>query len=160
MPQIKIDPVKPPANSFRTYSNPSSQGTLIRHSKKWPKQKLSRVGRRIVESGNDPFIRFNELSSEPAFVPKGLDIDSAYVDRMWSWDRNKWNELVRILGGSKGQQMGLNCLIEKASEKALIESTKYYFCHDVVAVRWVYYFNVSTGYDCQRIDFIYKPEED
>lgn len=121
-----ISPVKPYAGR-RHYSNPHCQGTLIKQTKNWPK-----------------------------LTKKGESVNSAYIDRMASWDREKFERFVVKLQGKKGQDCGLDQLAEKATDKTLVESAKEYFGDDITAVRWVYYFNRATGYPCERIDYIYR----
>lgn len=121
---LGVDADVSPPSYYRHYSNPSCQGTLIRATSKWTKK-----------------------------IPPEHSLNSAYVDRMWSWDSEKWARCIKHL-----PKTSLSSAIEQASEEALLAMAKEYFECDVIAVRWVYYYNVSTGYDCERIDFIYKPD--
>lgn len=113
--------IKPPAG-YLHYSNPDCQGSLMCATVKWT---------------NKP--------------KNGYKMDSAYVDRMWSWDEAKWKKACAVF-----PKTNLNDAIRSSSEQTLIKFAKIYFDKDIIAVRWVYYYNQATGYDCQRIDYIYK----
>lgn len=124
-----VDEVKPKA-WYRHYDNPSCQGSLIKQTQSWSKK-----------------------------AKKGEKFSSAYIDRMEAWDRSKFSEMVQMIGGKPGQQCGIDSLVDKCSDAALLRSASHYFQKDVTAVRWVYYYNVSSGYPCERVDYIYKTGE-
>lgn len=119
-----IDEVKPKA-WHRSYSNPSCQGTLITKTKSWPKKPR-----------------------------KSDDVSSAYIDRMESWDRKRFFEMVQMMGGKPTQQCGIDSLAERCTDETLLKAASHFFQKDVIAVRWVYYYNVSSGYPCERIDVV------
>ena len=123
--------VKPRVLPFqRNYNNHNSQGTLIRQTKNW-------------------------LTAQKS---PGVDVRSAYIDRMWSHDNEKYCQMISAMGGRKGQQCGIDGLVEKCADDVLIRSANMFFDVNVVAVRWVYYFNVATGYPCERIDYVFVQE--
>ena len=127
---------------------------MIKQTHNWPTGEVD-YGTCIYA---DDFARNSrqKLKQHEAKVPDGLESGSSYVDRMQEWDRDKWQAFVDRLAGDR--QMCLNQTVEMASDEELIESAKLYFGVEVTSVRWVYYFNVATGYDCQRIDYLYKKE--
>lgn len=113
----------------RSYSNPECQGSLITATSTW-------TGK----------------------TRKGESVSSAYIDRMESWDRNRFSEMVQMMGGKPGQQCGIDSLAERSSEETLLKAASHYFKRDVIAVRWVYFYNVSNGYPCERIDVVHRDE--
>lgn len=152
---IEITPVKPPAG-YRHYSNPESQGSLIRATDDWPTERYECGEYRFDGQGsrfNDWVIRAaNDLEpttkSAGAKVPAGLSITSEYTDRMAEWDSDKFDKAWKHL--SKGLE---------STDKELLAFVREYFGYDVVAVRTVYYYNVGNGYSCPRIDIIYREAE-
>ena len=156
---ITIEQVKPPVGYYH-YSNERSQGALLRQTSKWPispplgggywaHDMMFLQGRFERSCGND---------CEAAEVPSGHDIGDAYVDRMQMWDSEKWSKFVKDLLGDSPDDCGLNERLRRCPEPNLIKAASNYFGKNVVSVRVVYYYNCATGYDCQRIDFIYKSE--
>ena len=75
---------------------------------------------------------------------------------MESADRKRFSEMIQMMGGKPTQQMGVDSLAEQCDDETLIKAASHYFARDVIAVRWVYYYNVSTGYPCERIDTVFK----
>ena len=144
-----IDPVKP-AFWHRSYSNPDSQGTLITQTRNWPRGECTEE--RAFYSFTGIEAETVRVDAKPCRVPGGLDISGAYVDRMQMWDRKKWEKCVEYLP----KNCGLNSALETATDEALLAMANTYFDDEVVAVRWVYYFNVATGYDCQAVQYLYK----
>lgn len=123
-----IDKVKPTTWN-RHYSNQASQGTLITQTDNWP----DRTG-------------------------KGETVTSAYIDRMETWDRTRFFEMVQMMGGKPTQQCGIDSLAEKSTDETLLKAASHYFQKDVNAVRWVYYYNESNGFPCERVDVVYRDE--
>lgn len=121
-----IDEVEPKA-WYRSYANPSCQGTLINQTRYWPKE-----------------------------TKDGEEVSSAYIDRMEAWDRSKFSEMVQMMGGKPGQQRGIDSLADRCDDETLLKAASHYFGKEVTAVRWVYYYNVSSGYSCERVDIVYK----
>jgi hypothetical protein len=145
---ITIDPVKP-RSDYRHYSNPDCQGSLIKATSKWPMSKSETRcgGGSIYENAfnrdYNAFVKFNENKKDkPITVPAGLDIFSAYLDRM---------EGAKLDLAWKRLSNGLD-----SPDDELITFAKEYFEEDIVAVRTVYYYNLSSGYDCPRIDLIFR----
>ncbi|MAT51429.1 MAG: hypothetical protein CMK32_09635 [Porticoccaceae bacterium] len=149
-----INPVKAPVLR-RSYTNPNSQGTLITQTKNWPGAG-SRIGSCVDSYGNC----VTRVVGKPESVPEGLKLGSDYVDRMWERDKSGWDKFTETMGGLTGQHMGLSELAISATDEMLTKAMSEYAGREVVAVRWVYFYNVSTGYDSQRIDFLYRPLEE
>lgn len=127
---ISFDHEIRPRTGHRSYSNPDSQGSLITQTANWDDTRL---------------------------IPS-TEGNSAYIDRMQSWDRGRFHQMVAMMGGTAVQQMGVDRVVENASDETLIEAAQFYFRKPIVAVRWIYYFNVATGYPCERIDYLVKEE--
>lgn len=158
---ITIEQVKPPVGYYH-YSNENSQGALLRQTSKWPLASPSMFGcsphynywmQEEVAVKTKPRNR-----SESCVLPSGYGIGDAYVDRMQGWDREKYLKFVDDLLSGSEERCGLNQLLRQCPEENLIKAAANYFGKPVVSVRVVYYYNCATGYDCQRIDFIYKQE--
>lgn len=105
----------------------------------------------IMEGAYEPsfYEDRDERIDESVPVPDGLEIDCAYTDRMSSWDRDKYEEACKHLDHR----------FQYASDDALRKFCSVFFEREVVEVRVVFYFNVATGYDCPRIDYLYKKED-
>lgn len=97
-------------------------------------------------------------SDKSCVLPSGYGIGDAYIDRMQGWDREKYLKFVDDLLSGSADRCGLNQLLRQCPEENLIKAAANYFGKPVVSARVVYYYNCATGYDCQRIDFIYKIE--
>jgi hypothetical protein len=147
-----ITPVKP-RSGYRHYSNPACQGSLIRSTRLWlHSYEEGDVWTRSSDF-NDCFdvyearaaIARAAIKESPCPIPEGLKAASSYLDRMREWDGNKFQEACKCL--SKGLD---------SPDDELIAFVKAYFDVDAVAVRTVYYFNQSNGYDCPRVDYLYK----
>lgn len=146
---IKIEAVKPRSH-YRHYSNQECQGSIIRATAEWP------MGDECVPAGMcewncyefDSLLPKRKTKGRVAVVPDGLDVGSAYVDRMWGWDYAKMEKAFKLLSNSFD-----------SPDEELLAFVREYFGVDVVSVRTVYYYNVSTGYPCERIDYIYRPEK-
>ena len=117
-----IESVKP-RHWYQHYSQKDSQGTLIRQTKEWP----------------------NGCILHKVEVPENLQIDSAYIDRMYDWNRDKMELVTKHL--SKWMD---------SPDDELIKFVSKYFDVECVAVRTVFYFDVSSGHPCPRVDFLYK----
>ena len=84
-------------------------------------------------------------------VPTGHRMNCDYVDRLWT-NNQQWKKAVAELG--KGP---LHQAVTEANDDTLIKMASILYPHlKITAVRWVYYYNEATGYDCPRIDIIYK----
>lgn len=147
-----INGVKPRSH-YRHYSNPSCQGTLIRQTAEWPihpRKQPEKFYGSFLDAGYFLDGSWKERidpnqESEPVPIPEGLKAGDAYIDRMWSWDRKKMERAVEHLSN------GFD-----SSDEELIAFAKAYFDVAVVAVRTVYYYDVSSGYDCVRVDYLYR----
>lgn len=150
---ITITGVRPPAG-YRHYTNESSQGSLIRTTRKWPQGCCEHFqsGFYLYDDNEYPR-RHREPEDYECQIPRDSDIGSIYVDRVWH--NPEWKGFAAALDGRGKQQMGLNELFENATESSLLKAASILFGAEVSAVRVVYYYNVATGYDCQRIDAIY-----
>ena len=147
------------------YTNPDSQGVIIRHTEKWPVKydKNARLGKMLTMSGINHYCWDFEHRPDtkhertlPVRVPEGLEVGSDYVDHMY-FPQGPWKKFVSTLAGyDTGKQMGLNDLFESCFEEVLLKAISEFFDVEAVAARIVYYYNVSSGYDCQRIDFLHK----
>ena len=149
------------------YTNPESQGVIIRHTEKWPVKydEDARLGRMLAMSGiryscydydNEGRSRTQDERTLPVPVPEGLEIGSDYVDHMY-FPQDKWGKFVSTMAGYEtGKQMGLNDLFMFCFEDVLLKAISEFFEVEAVAARIVYYYNCSSGYDCQRIDFLHK----
>lgn len=85
----------------------------------------------------------------PKHVPKGWEYDGAYHDRMRQWDRDKYKE-AQAAAGFKGDS-----LPRDATDKQLLALCRTYFeGREIKAVRVIYFYNVSSGYDCCLIEYI------
>lgn len=135
-----IENVKP-RHWYQHYSQPESQGTLIKQTKNWPIPKYET----IYCHSNEYWRGWHNKIEDKTEVPQGLKIDSAYTDRMYSWNSEKLRECEKILSN------GLD-----SPDDELIRFVSEYFGVECVAVRTVFYFNVSSGYPCPRIDYLYK----
>lgn len=135
-----------PRSSYQHYSNPECQGSLIRQTALWPRQRVIRHGWTRSEWSGEDYPEENETAGGE--LPIGCDAGDAYLDRMRDWDREKLKVAWAHLS------WGLD-----SPDDELIAFAKAYFAVDVVAVRTVFYFNVATGYPCERIDYIYKRAE-
>ncbi len=142
-----IEPCKPPVRYYH-YSNPTSQGALMAQTANWPRAMLMRHKRRM--SNYDP--RWPLSEDEPVYervaVPEGLQIESAYTDRMQEWDWDKCGRAFKKLapGGFKNS----------SDEQLLAFCREYWLEWEIVAVRVIYYFNVATGYDCPVVQVLYR----
>jgi len=159
---ITIEQVEPPVGYYH-YSNERSQGSLLRQTSKWPLPAPSMIGcmsnasywmRDEVAVNTKPRDR-----SASCVLPSGFSIGDAYVDRMQMWDSAKWAKFVSDLLGDHPDDCGLNERLRRCPEDNLIKAAANYFGKPVVSARVVYYYNCATGYDCQRIDFIYEVEQ-
>ncbi len=83
-------------------------------------------------------------------IPEGHTVSSSYVDRMYGWDSEKYERSMKLLQSDRD----LNTAVRHATEENLLAMARCYFGPKVIAVRWVYFYNVSSGYCCQRIDTI------
>ena len=156
---ITIDQVKPPVDYYH-YSNERSQGALLRQTSKWPMRSPSMLGCSPYDwmINEDARGQRHCNSSQSCVLPSGYGIGDAYVDRMQGWDREKYLKFVDDLLSGSEDRCSLNQLLRQCPEENLIKAAANYFGKPVVSVRVVYYYNCATGYDCQRIDFIYKAE--
>ena len=111
----------------------------------WPRQRRLESVCNCYDCHDDSFFHREQEEPKEAAIPDGLEIDSAYLDRMCEWDRAKLDEAWKHL--SKGFD---------SPDDELIAFAKEYFGVDAVAVRTVFYFNQATGYDCPRIDYLYR----
>jgi len=155
--------VKPPVN-YCSYSNPNSQGTLIRATG------LFQFATEGHPCGSSIWFNYqHDFYDEPMrkqqeqrlqVVPVDCEITSAWVDHMEMCDRNKYRKMLKIMhNGNEGKYGGgLNGLIQRCPEKCLIDAASFYFDRNVTCLRWVYYYNTATGYCCQRLDAIYKKQ--
>ncbi len=148
-----IEPCKPPVGYYH-YSNPACQGALMRQTANWPRamsmrrkwyqdRTLDGLGCQV-----DGWFEQDEPVYERAPVPDGLQIESTYTDRMQEWDWDKCGRDFKKLapGGFKS-----------SSDAQLLAFCREYWPEwEVAAVRVVYYFNVSSGYDCPRVDVLYR----
>lgn len=115
-----------PRQPYRSYTNRHSNGSLIRQTDNWPKQ-----------------------------LPDGQAISSAYIDRMWTWNWDRYSEMIQMMGGKPSQQMGVDSLVDQSTDETLLAAASHYFEKPIHAVRWVYFYNVSNGFPCERIDIIF-----
>src|SRR5574343_679706 len=146
---LYIEPCKPPVY-FYHYSNPESQGALMRQTEKWPLPEQA-FGCFQINKNEDIFIYERDQShfvNKKIPVPDGLQIIAEYTDRMFQWDSKKYDKASKELpqGGFKN-----------ASDDQLISFCKVYWPnYDIVAVRVIYFYNVATGFDCPVVEFLYK----
>jgi len=139
-----ITPAKPQVGYYH-YSNPDSQGALLTQTRNWP-----------VSYAKDPTAvihrHISGLTFEPeqiaVKVPDGLQVSDAYIDRMRDWNSAKFD--------AAWTQWLWKSPLNSANDEALIGFCTAYFDKKVVAVRIVYYFNVSSGYSCERFDYLYE----
>jgi len=141
---MTITPVKPRSH-YRHYSNPDCQGSLMRATALWPGQEADVSKYDKYDRSCCFFCQEEPKKPKEVAVPAGLEVGSAYLDRMLDWDRAKAEEAWKHLSN------GFN-----STDDELIAFAKEYFGVDVVAVRTVFYFNQATGYDCPRIDYLYR----
>lgn len=121
--------VKPPVGYY-SYANPASQGSLLRATSKWP--------------------LLSKLKS-------GQASSSSYSDRLQSWNRDLWAKAIRKFSSRKGS---LTYAIQSSTEESLIAMARVLYPKwFIVAVRWVFYYNVATGYPCERLDIVYTLEK-
>lgn len=153
---MMIEPCKPPVDYYH-YSNPESQGALMQQTANWPHamsmrhtwhqdRTLDGLGCQV-----DGWFQDDEPVYERVPVPEGLQIESAYTDRMSEWDYDKCGRAFKELapGGFKN-----------SSDKQLIAFCKVYWPEwDIVAVRVIYYFNVATGFGCPVVQVLYKEKK-
>ncbi len=140
-----IEPCKPPCGYY-SWHNPESQGCLMAQTAQWPFVMSMRRSKNTYR--NDPFGPPDEPVYERVAVPAGLNIESAYTDRMQSWDRDKCDRAFKQLaqGGFKN-----------SNDEQLLSFAKTYWPDlDIVAVRVIYFFNVSSGYDCPVVEVLYR----
>ena len=123
------------------WDNPNSQGTLIRATELWPEGTVEEYAY-LVDNNLMCEIKTENSKIKPVYVPEGLACHSAYIDCMYG---DKYEKARRHL--SKGMD---------SPDEELLAFAREYFELDVVAVRTVYYYNVSNGFDCPRIDILYK----
>ncbi len=91
-----IEQVKP-AVWNRSYSNPGSQGTLIRSTSRWPlpsPMPESFDGLYFGTTIHYPPVHVHRNDS--CYVPDGCDISCAYLDRMEEWDRKNIGPSLRL----------------------------------------------------------------
>ena len=138
------------------YTNEDSQGLAIRHTSEFPYElKVSEKYHNIDLYGNCCSTDQKVLWTKDLPVPDGLEIDSDWVDHMY-WPQDRWTAFVSTLAQRlTHQQMMLNDLFINCNEEHLLQAVSQFFDTEVKAVRVVYYFNVASGYDCQRIDFLH-----
>jgi len=150
-----------PESHYCHYSNPQSQGSLIRESKDWPKEKncgkqkefTNPWGEYAVYKGRSSF-RFGEKSYS-AEVTDGAKQASAYSDRISSWDYKRYQAANEIAGtGCQGWSRNLKNLSEKeflcfAAVALNLEDKK------ILAARAIHHYNVGNGYSCPTIEAIY-----
>jgi len=156
---ITIEQVKPPVGYYH-YSNERSQGALLRQTSKWPMRSPSMWGcspHDWITNDDAPRHR-NRKSADSCVLPSGYGIGDAYIDRMQGWDGDKYKKFVADLLSESEDRCSLNQLLRQCPEENLIKAAANYFGKPVVSARVVYYYNCATGYDCQRIDFIYEVE--
>jgi hypothetical protein len=94
----RIESVKPRAY-YRNYSNPESQGTLIKQTHNWPNGEVD-YGTCIYQFDfvQNPSRKPKQIDAK---VPDGLECGSSYVDRMQDWDSAKWKAFVARLSGDR-----------------------------------------------------------
>lgn len=148
-----IEPVRPSVG-YCHYSNEVSQGSLLKATAGWPREHRKALTYRHEFDMNCCQHDDRDEAGGLATVPNSMDIDSAYVDRMWDWDRDKMQEAVKHLRGGCGMTEALR----SSSDEQLVAFVNAYFDVDVTAVRTVFYYNVATGYPCERIDYLYRPK--
>ncbi len=155
---IIIDPVKPPVDRY-DYTNPHSQGALITQTSNWPKA-VSYVMHRhrlafCPDDWNAVYDYMERMYSDhPVEVPRGLEIDSFHMDRLEAEDRKRLMTPIRESIGEIGG--GIVTAFQVCSRESLIAGVASFSGKNVTSVRVVYYFNEATGYDCIRIDYLYK----
>lgn len=148
-----IEPVRPSAG-YCHYFNQASQGSLLKATAGWPRGRQKALTyRNQFDFYNCQYDDRDEVGGT-ATVPNGMDIDSAYVDRMLDWDRDKMQAAVKHLRGGCGMTEALR----SSSDEQLIAFVNAYFDVDATAVRTIFYYNVATGYPCERIDYLYRPK--
>lgn len=113
----------------QNYRNPNSQGTLITQTANFP----------------------NEYDDEK------YECFSGYSDRMHSWDAKAYKKACDIAGG--GGQAWKQTLHELSDAK-LKRFAKVGLNLKVTPkhVRVLYYYNVSSGYDCPVVIAVYKKQ--
>lgn len=120
-------PKMTPYHGSLHYTNPDSQGKLIKETKNFPLK-----------------------------LPRDCKVYDAYSDRMMHWDQEKWREACSVFVGKSG----LTHSIQNHPDETLIEFASIYTGKEVVAVRWLFHFNVASGYDCPCMIAIYKKESE
>ncbi len=158
MKHVTITAVRPKV-WHRSYSNQSSQGSLVTRTAKWPKP-AHRARRAHYEYNvfmEREVVETEEEVDYDATIPDDCDIGSTYIDRVYL--EPEWEEFISALNGRGKQQMGISSLFEHAKDETILKAVSILFGAEVIAVQVVYYFNVATGYDCERIDAIYKKRE-
>lgn len=143
---ITISPVKPPVDRY-SYSNRASQGALIRQTWNWPRschrpEMFTHWGFACIENDDTPVT-----------VPEGLGIDSFYMDRL---SQSEWKTLMTPMSQNNTSGGGIVGLFQRCTEESLCKGVSAFSKVNVTSVRVVYYFNEATGYDCIRIDYLYK----
>lgn len=154
----KIEPCLPPVNN-RGYQNPQSQNTLITQTSGWPRQRRSLREHFSFNRGGymTPIEYLNDTDEDlRPNVPKGLKVGSIHADQM-QYQRDRYEKMAELLVSRVTGYGDFNRKLEMADEETLLEMASMYLELNVVAVRWVYYFNVATCYDCQRMDYLFKP---
>ncbi len=154
-----IEQVKP-AVWNRSYSNPGSQGTLIRSTSRWPlpsPMPESFDGLYFGTTIHYPPVHVHRNDS--CYVPDGCDISCAYLDRMEEWDRKKYRAFIETITGGHKINGWVTNLLEQACEDDLLKGISQYFEVQCVSARCVYYYNVATGYDCPCIEYIFISKE-
>lgn len=148
--------------------DPQNQGVAIRHTEGFPLKVDSGFYHELFFKGQRPntvlfYVRDEETErqhvvSEDIELEDGLEIGTDYVDHMF-WPQDRWAKFVTTIAGYEThKQMGLNDLFMCCSDETLLRAVSEFFEIEAVGVRVVYHYNVSSGYDCQRIDFIYKAQ--
>jgi len=96
------------------------------------------------------------LLRQTAAFPRHVDTEyfeifDAYTDRLAQWDYDLYRKACDDMG----------CRLAQATDEQLKKFCQTVFKKDYLPehVRVVYYYNVSSGYDCPRIDAIFRREQ-
>ena len=150
--KITLSPVRPSVQ-YRSYTNPNSQGSLVTRTRTWPQPKTHKLYTVVMPDWGEAEF---ESTEEPLVVniPDDYGIGSIYIDHVYM--NPEWPKFIAALNGRGSQQQGICTLFERAVDETILKAVSILFEAEVTAVQVVYYYNVATGYDCERIDAIYK----